>query len=94
MLMRIQTEFILSYLAVASQQSVNMFQMSIFFYFDLTCGVIGDPEVNKIRFHMTTWAGISNAAWILKTNPVVSEIGVGYDGYLDSPPPSGARYNL
>ena len=40
--------------------STNVFQISIF-YFDLTCDVIDDPEVNKIRFRSTTLAGLSNA---------------------------------
>ena len=68
-------ESILSYLAVASHQRVNMFQMSIVFYFDVACDVIRDPEVNKIKFRSTTLAGLSNAAWILKIGPVASEMG-------------------
>ena len=32
------------------------------FYFDLTCYVIGDSEVNEIKFRSTTFAGLSNAA--------------------------------
>ena len=44
------------------------------FYFDLTCDVIGDLEVNKVRFRSTVLAGLSNAVWILKIGPEVSEI--------------------
>ena len=50
----------------------------IFFLFDLTCNVIGDSEVNKNRFCWTTLAGVSNAAWILKIGPVISENGGDY----------------
>ena len=39
-------EPILRYLAVASHKHVSMFQM-LLFLFDLTCDVIGDPEVKK-----------------------------------------------
>ena len=48
------------------------------FDFDLTCDVIGDLEVNEIRFRSTVLAGLSNAACILKIGPVLSEIGGGY----------------
>ena len=48
--------------------------MSIFFYFDLTCDVIGEFEVNKIKCRLTTLAGLSNAVRILKIGAVVSEI--------------------
>ena len=30
------------------------------FYFDLTCDVVGDPEVNKIKFNSTNFGDISN----------------------------------
>ena len=30
------------------------------FYFNLTCDVIGDPEVNKIKVRSTTLKGLSN----------------------------------
>ena len=32
------------------------------FYFDLTCDVIDDPEVNKISFPSATLAELSHAA--------------------------------
>ena len=35
------------------------------FDFDLTCDVISDPEVNKIRFPSTNSLDLSNAVWIL-----------------------------
>ena len=54
------------------------------FDFDLTCDVIGDHEVNEIRFRSTVLAGLSNAVWVLKIGPVVSEIG---GGALNIPPP-------
>ena len=54
-----------------------MFEIPIFFYFDLTCDVIGDSEVNNIEFPPTTLAGLSNTVLILKIGPVVSEIGGG-----------------
>ena len=47
------------------------------FYCALTCDVIGDPEVSKIKFPSTTLAGLSNTVWILKIGSVVSEIGGG-----------------
>ena len=53
------------------------------FDFDLTCDVIGDLEVNEIRFHSTVLTGLSNAVGILKKGPVVSEIG---GGSPNSPP--------
>ena len=62
-----------------------MFQMPIFFY--LTCDVIDDPQANAIKFRSTTLAGLTNAVWILKIDPVVSDIGRG----LIFAPPSGAR---
>ena len=31
------------------------------FYFDLTCDIISDPEVNKIRLLVATLEGLSNA---------------------------------
>ena len=55
------------------------------FEFDLTCDVIGDLEVNKIRFRSTVLPGLSKAVWILKIGPVVSEIGG--RGVLNIPPP-------
>ena len=62
---------------VAIHQRVNMFQMLIFFYFDLTCEVISDHKFNKIKFCSTTLAGLSNAVLILKIGTVVLEIGGG-----------------
>ena len=44
------------------------------FDFDLTCDVTRDPEVNKICFPSTVFPGLSNAAWIFRIGPVVSEI--------------------
>ena len=41
------------------------------FVFDLTCDVIGDPEVNKIRFPLTKFPDLSNAVCILQIGPVV-----------------------
>ena len=59
------------------------------FDFDLTCDVTRDPEVNKICFLSTVFPGLSNAAWIFRIGPVVSEIRGGLE---IAPPPSGARY--
>ena len=56
------------------------------FYFDLTCDIVGDHEVNKIKFCSTTLAGLSNTVLILKIGPVVLEIG----GYGYPPPLWGA----
>ena len=64
-----------------------MFPNADIFYFDLTCDVIKDPELNKIRLRSTTLAGLLNAVRILKTGPIVSEIEGGYDS-----PPNVARY--
>ena len=44
------------------------------FDFDLTCDVTGDLEVIKICFPLTVSPGLSNAAWICRVGPVVSEI--------------------
>ena len=44
---------------------------------------LGDLKVNEIRFRSTVLAGPSNAVWILKIEPVVSEKGGG--GALKSP---------
>ena len=59
------------------------------FIFDLTCDVIGDPEVNEIWFPSTNLTGLSNAVWILRIRPVVSEI---RGGAKNSPPPTRSRY--
>ena len=67
-------ESILSYLAVTSHQRVNMLQMSIFL-FDLTCDVVGDTEVNKVRFCSTNFTVICNAVGIFKIRFAASEIG-------------------
>ena len=53
------------------------------FYFDLTCDVNGDPEVIKICFPSTVFPELSNAAWIFRIGPVVSEI---RGGARNSPP--------
>ena len=53
--------------------------------FDLTCDVIGDPEVNEIWFPDRTLRGLSNTVKILKIGPVVSEIA----GGPKQPPYSG-----
>ena len=55
------------------------------FNFDLTCDVIRDLQVNVIKFRSTDLQWLSNAVWILKIGPVVSDIGMG--GALNSPPP-------
>ena len=55
-----------------------------YFHFDLTCDVTRDPEVNKICFRSTVFPGLSNAAWIFRIGPVVSEI---RGGARNSPPP-------
>ena len=73
-----KTESILIHLAVASNQSVKMFQMSMFFYFDLTCDVIGDLKVSEIRSRLTVFAGLPNALWILTISTAISEKGGGY----------------
>ena len=59
------------------------------FDFDLTCDVTRNPEVNKICFPSTVFPGLSNAARIFRSGPVVSEIRGGLE---IAPPPSGARY--
>ena len=79
-----RTESIFSCFVVARHQSINTFQMPIF-YFDLTSDVTGDPEVNKVRLGLTNVAGLSNAIWILNISPVVPEI-------VYSAPLSGAHY--
>ena len=43
-------------------------------YFDLTCDVIGDIEVNTTSFRSTTLSGLSHVSCILKADPVVSEV--------------------
>ena len=55
-----KTESVLSYLTVACRQCVNTEHAPNIdiFYFDLDCDVIGEPEVNKIRFSSTTLAGL------------------------------------
>ena len=87
----VKIESILSKLADASHPRVHMFQLPNvdIFHFDLTCDVIGDPAVNKIKFRATTLAGLSSAVWILKIGPVVSEIG---GGLILAP--IAARYSL
>ena len=67
----------LACLATVRAQSVNMLHIVNNFDFDLTCDVIGDLEVNEIRFRSTVLAGLSNAVLILNIRPVVSEIGGG-----------------
>ena len=59
------------------------------FIFDLTCDVIGDPEVNEIWFPLTNLTGLSNAVWIFRIRPVVSEI---RGGQKSAPPPSRGRW--
>ena len=54
--------------------------------FDLTCDVIGDPEVNKIKFPTTTFPELSNAVWISGIGPAISEI---RGGLKIAPPPPG-----
>ena len=63
------------------------------FYFDLTCDVTGDPEVIKNCFPPTVFPGLSNAAWIFRIGPVVSEIRGGGRA-RNSPHPSGARFKI
>ena len=46
-------------------RSARQNQIVKHFGFDLTCDVIGDPEVNKIRFTSTTFPDLANAVWIL-----------------------------
>ena len=62
---------------------------TIHFDFDPTCDVTRDPEINKICFPSTVFPGLSNAAWIFRICPVVSEIRGGLE---IAPNPSGARY--
>ena len=54
--------------------------------FDLTCDVMGDPEVIKIKFLWATFPGLSNAVWISGIGPAVSEI---KGGLKIAPPVSG-----
>ena len=46
------------------------------FDFDLPCDVIGNLEVNVIKFLSTDLQWLSNAVWILNLGLVVSEIGL------------------
>ena len=48
------------------------------------------PEVIKICFPSTVFPGLSNAAWIFRIGPVLSEIRRGLEN--SPPPPVGARY--
>ena len=48
--------------------------MSTYFNFELTYDVIGDPEVNEIRFHREKNPGLSNTVSVLKIGPAVLEI--------------------
>ena len=57
------------------------------FYFDLTCDVNGDLEVNKIRFCSTVFPGLSDAVSVLTIGPVVSELERGGGFYKQPPPP-------
>ena len=50
----------LTCLATVIAQSINMLHVNNF-DFDLTCDVIGDFEVNEIKFRSTVLAGLSNA---------------------------------
>ena len=59
------------------------------FIFDLTCDVIGDPEVSEIRFSSTNLRGLSNAFWFLRIRPVVSDI---REGAKRSPLPPRGRW--
>ena len=73
----------LTCLVTVRAQSVNMLHIRLKttcvnnFDFDLTCDVIGDLEVNEIRFRLTVLAGLSKTVSISKIGPVVSEIGGG-----------------
>ena len=58
------------------------------FNFGLSCDVIGDLEVDKIRYRSTNVAGILNTVLILKIDPGVSEVCLP----PPSPPPSQSRY--
>ena len=57
------------------------------FVFDLTCDVIGDPEVNKIYFRSTDCPGLSDAVCGFKIGSVVAEIRVGWGGGVKIAPP-------
>ena len=59
-------------LTAASHRSMNSCHKCRYFYFNLTCDVIGDFEVNKIRICSTNLAELTNAVWILRIRPVVS----------------------
>ena len=48
------------------------------------------PRAIKFCFPSTVFPGLSNAAWIFRIGPVVSEVRGG--GLEIAPPPSGARY--
>ena len=45
------------------------------FVFDLTCDVIGDPDVVNVSFPSTSFPGLSNRFWISKIGLAVSELG-------------------
>ena len=55
--------------------------------FDLTCDVIGDFDVNKIKFRSTNLAELSNTVLIWKISSAVSEI----EGRLILVPPQVRR---
>ena len=54
-------ESILSYLIGRQAPTCKHAANVAIFYFYLTCDDIGDSEVNKIKCHSTSLAGLSNA---------------------------------
>ena len=50
----------LARLAAARAENLDMLNMPIIL--TLTCDVIGDLEINKIRFRSTVFPGLSNAS--------------------------------
>ena len=56
-----KTESILSYLAAVSHAKCEHVPNVDIFYFALTCDIIGDPDVNKIKLISTTLEELLNA---------------------------------
>ena len=56
-----KTESILSALAAISHAKCEHVSNVDIFYFVLTCDIIGDPEVSKIKLLSTTLEELSNA---------------------------------
>ena len=73
-------------LEVTRALSMNM-QKNVNNLTELTYDVIWDHDVNAIMFRLTYLQLLSNAVWILKIGPVVSELEGGGGGAQNNPPP-------